>query len=72
MLPPSQCYRSCTATETEFADTGYAAIKPVLIDEGVYFGLCSKQEIEDGITPCYGQEIRSATESDVEARKLTA
>ncbi|KAF7513933.1 hypothetical protein GJ744_006547 [Endocarpon pusillum] len=37
---------------------GYAAIKPVLIDEGVYSELCSKDEIEDGTTPCYGQEIR--------------
>ena len=37
---------------------GYAAIKPVLIQEGVYKNQCTKQEIRDGTTPCYGQEIR--------------
>jgi len=38
---------------------GYAAIKPVLIDEGVYKNQCTKQEIRDHVSPCYGQEIRS-------------
>lgn len=37
---------------------GYAAIKPVLIDEGVYDNLCTKQEVEDGTRPCFKQEIR--------------
>lgn len=37
---------------------GYAAIKPVLIDEGVYHNLCTKDELEAGTNPCYGQEIR--------------
>lgn len=39
---------------------GYAAIKPVLIREGVYSELCSGEEIDHGIAPCYGQEIRFA------------
>ena len=37
---------------------GYAAIKPVLIDEGVFHNLCTKKELEDGTLPCYKQEIR--------------
>lgn len=37
---------------------GYAAIKPVLIEEGVYRNQCTKKELEDGTSPCYGQEIR--------------
>ncbi|KAJ9664146.1 hypothetical protein H2198_000364 [Neophaeococcomyces mojaviensis] len=37
---------------------GYAAIKSVLIDEGVYKDYCTKQELEEGTTPCYQQEIR--------------
>lgn len=37
---------------------GYAAIKPILLDEGVYRNYCTKQELEDGVNPCYKQEIR--------------
>ena len=37
---------------------GYAAIKPVLIDEGVFYELCTKKEVADGTSPCYQQEIR--------------
>jgi MFS family permease len=37
---------------------GYAAIKPVLIDEGVYRDKCTKQELKDGVDVCYEQEIR--------------
>lgn len=37
---------------------GYAAIKSVLIDEGVFRDQCSKEELHNGVTPCYGQEIR--------------
>ena len=37
---------------------GYAAIKPVLIDEGVFDNLCTDEEIETGTSPCYRQEIR--------------
>ena len=37
---------------------GYAAIKPVLIDEGVFHNLCTREEIEKDTSPCYQQEIR--------------
>lgn len=37
---------------------GYAAIKPVLIDEGAFNELCTNEEIEKGVSPCYQQEIR--------------
>ena len=37
---------------------GYAAIKPVLIEEGAYKGLCTEEELEKGISPCYQQELR--------------
>ncbi|WPH01695.1 protein fmp42 [Acrodontium crateriforme] len=37
---------------------GYAAIKPVLVDEGVYRDKCTKQELKDGVWICYEQELR--------------
>ncbi|KAJ4316672.1 hypothetical protein N0V94_005353 [Neodidymelliopsis sp. IMI 364377] len=37
---------------------GYAAIKPVLLEEGVYRNKCSKQELKDGVPICYEQELR--------------
>ncbi|KAK6387386.1 uncharacterized protein PV06_04969 [Exophiala oligosperma] len=37
---------------------GYAAIKPVLIDEGVFSDLCTPDELESHTSPCYQQEIR--------------
>lgn len=37
---------------------GYAAIKPVLIDEGAFDELCTPEEVKAGTTPCYRQEIR--------------
>ncbi|KXT01238.1 hypothetical protein AC578_3808 [Pseudocercospora eumusae] len=37
---------------------GFAAIKPVLIAEGVYEDQCTDQELEDGVWVCYGQEVR--------------
>lgn len=37
---------------------GFAAIKPVLVDEGVYRDKCTKQELEDGVWVCYEQELR--------------
>ncbi|KAF1990212.1 MFS general substrate transporter [Aulographum hederae CBS 113979] len=37
---------------------GYAAIKPVLISEGVYADKCTEKEIEKGVRVCYEQEIR--------------
>ena len=37
---------------------GYAALKPVLIEEGVYREFCSDEEISASDITCYGQEIR--------------
>lgn len=37
---------------------GFAAIKPVLIDQGVYRDRCTKQELRDGVWVCYEQELR--------------
>jgi hypothetical protein len=37
---------------------GYAAIKPVLIKEGVYRGYCTAKEKEAAVRVCYEQEIR--------------
>ncbi|KAK5165690.1 uncharacterized protein LTR77_008612 [Saxophila tyrrhenica] len=37
---------------------GFAAIKPVLIEQGVYRERCTKQELDDGVWVCYEQEIR--------------
>jgi hypothetical protein len=38
---------------------GYAAIKPVLIDEQVYRELCTPQELKDNVLVCYKQDLRS-------------
>lgn len=37
---------------------GFAAIKPVLIEEGVYKDKCTKHELEDNVYVCYEQELR--------------
>lgn len=37
---------------------GYAALKPVLIREGVYRGQCTKEELDDNVRVCYAQEIQ--------------
>jgi hypothetical protein len=37
---------------------GYAAIKPVLIEEEVYRSYCTKKELEQGLRVCYEQELR--------------
>jgi len=37
---------------------GYAAIKPVLIREGVYRKYCTRKELEKDVRVCYEQEIR--------------
>lgn len=36
---------------------GYAALKPVLIREGVYRDHCTPGETEEGVRTCYDQEI---------------
>lgn len=40
---------------------GFAALKPVLIDQGVYRELCTAKELEDGVDVCYEQELRYAS-----------
>ena len=37
---------------------GFAAIKPVLVEEGVYRDRCTQQELKDGVWVCYQQELR--------------
>lgn len=37
---------------------GYAAVKPVLIQEGVYRDKCTQDEVDRGVWVCYGQELR--------------
>lgn len=37
---------------------GYAALKPVMIKEGVYRDRCTQDEIGRGLRVCYEQEIR--------------
>lgn len=37
---------------------GYAALKPVLIREGVYRKYCTKEELDKDVRVCYEQEIR--------------
>ncbi|KAK7537466.1 major facilitator superfamily domain-containing protein [Phyllosticta citribraziliensis] len=37
---------------------GYAALKPVLIEEGVYRDRCTQDELENGAHVCYEQELR--------------
>lgn len=37
---------------------GFAAIKPVLIQEGVYRDKCGHEEIAQNQEVCYGQELR--------------
>ena len=36
---------------------GYAALKPVLIREGVYRDRCTKRELENNVEVCYDQEL---------------
>nr|KMM69947.1 hypothetical protein CPAG_06259 [Coccidioides posadasii RMSCC 3488] len=37
---------------------GYAALKPILITEGVYRDRCTKEELDQGVDVCSEQEIR--------------
>ncbi|KAK5683113.1 hypothetical protein LTS10_004644 [Elasticomyces elasticus] len=37
---------------------GYAALKPVLISEGVYRKLCTPEEIRENVEVCYEQDLR--------------
>ena len=37
---------------------GFAALKPVLLDQGVYRELCTERELQTGVEICYKQELR--------------
>lgn len=37
---------------------GYAAIKPVLVEQGVYRNLCTREELDEGVWVCHDQELR--------------
>ncbi|SMY18621.1 unnamed protein product [Zymoseptoria tritici ST99CH_1A5] len=37
---------------------GFAAFKPVLVQEGVYQDKCTAKEVEEGVWVCYEQELR--------------
>ncbi|KAF7130887.1 hypothetical protein CNMCM5793_003757 [Aspergillus hiratsukae] len=37
---------------------GFAALKPVLIDQGVYRDLCTEEELRDGVDVCFEQDLR--------------
>lgn len=37
---------------------GFAALKPVLVEQGVYRDKCTTQELEEGVWVCYEQELR--------------
>ncbi|CAI6336574.1 unnamed protein product [Periconia digitata] len=37
---------------------GFAALKPILIREGVFRDLCTSQELRDGIEVCFEQDLR--------------
>ena len=39
---------------------GFAALKPVLIDQGVYRELCTADELAEDVEVCYEQELRCA------------
>jgi Sec-independent protein secretion pathway component TatC len=39
---------------------GYAAIKPVLLEEGVYKDRCTQQELDEKVYVCYEQELVGA------------
>jgi len=40
---------------------GFAALKPVLIDTGVYRELCTAEELAEDVDVCYEQELRYIT-----------
>ena len=37
---------------------GFAALKPVLVDQGVYRELCSAEELKLDVEVCYEQDLR--------------
>lgn len=41
---------------------GYAALKPVLVDVGVYRELCTPEELLDDVDVCFEQDLRYVVE----------
>lgn len=37
---------------------GYAALKPVLVGEGVYHNQCTEDELKEGVELCVQQDLR--------------
>ena len=37
---------------------GFAALKPILIKEGVFRELCDKEELDAGVAVCFKQDLR--------------
>ncbi|CAK1366172.1 Protein FMP42 [Cercospora beticola] len=40
---------------------GFAALKPILVDQGVYREFCSDEELKEGVEVCYEQDLRLNT-----------
>jgi hypothetical protein len=49
---------------------GYAALKPVMVKEGVYRDRCTEKEIEKGLRVCYEQEIRYSPPFHVHGQEM--
>lgn len=65
MLFTNLCFLAAQVTATILACWfaagivfGFAALKPVLISEGVYRDLCTEDELREDVEVCYGQEMR--------------
>ncbi len=43
---------------------GFAALKPVLVAQGVYRNLCAAEELDGELDTCYEQELRWVLRSD--------
>jgi hypothetical protein len=41
---------------------GFAALKPVLVDVGVYRELCTPEELADDVDVCFEQDLRCVVE----------
>lgn len=50
---------------------GFAALKPVLVAEGVYRDLCTEDEIRDGVEVCSEQDLRWVLKPDLAELVLT-
>ncbi|KAM5472882.1 hypothetical protein MauCBS54593_002595 [Microsporum audouinii] len=56
--PSVSCAHDVSRTRRIGIIFGYAALKPVLIEEGVYNHLCTKDDFDQGARVCYQQELR--------------